>query len=508
MAILIQSLSWTLIYSLGQGLMVYAALWLLLKLVPSMSSNAKYHLSLSALTILLAWFAGTWWQQYHSISLANEHTLSSAAWTTITIQQLQASGIIDNHSWYRSLVSSIDTVFPWLPVCYFAGLVLMLVRLSGGMLQIFALRRRGLEQVDAVVEDLMGSLKKNLHIEGGVQLFVSARAHVPMVIGFFKPMILMPAAVMAQLNMEQLETILLHELAHIKRQDYLVNILQTVVETVLFFNPFVWAVSSITRREREHCCDDLVLEHSREPLSYATALAALANNEGTAASFSIAASGQSNHLYNRIKRIMEMKKNPFSYSRTAAAILIITAITCSIAWLTPSFAEPKKARHSEATVSKTTPVKNEVMSTNVAAAQPKKEAAPATKHQTTGALHKTETTAVAGTGTSTPLKKVATAENQEELQLITALGNDGVIDEITGYVVEKKQDKLFINGKQVSDAMASKYMSGLRKDEMRIQVYPFLERLKQHPNNSFIQNLIPVTLSSPCVVFKPKKDGC
>lgn len=115
----------------------------------------------------------------------------------------------------------------------------------------------------------------------------------------------------------------MHELAHIKRNDYLINILQTIVETILFFNPFVWLISAIIRREREHCCDDLVLLHTREPLNYATALAALASYPGNASGLLVAASGQSYPLFHRIKRILEMKKNPFSYSRMVAAILYL-----------------------------------------------------------------------------------------------------------------------------------------------------------------------------------------
>ena len=458
MAIWIQSLSWTLIYSLGQGLLVYASLGLIIKLIPAISANAKYHLSLSALTILLAWFMTTWWQQFHSLMLANEQLHAVNAAHAIIIQQpLQSIDAIDS---YHQLLLSVKVISPWISTLYIIGLVLMLTRLSAGILQLFLLRKNGISAPEAVLDDLLIALKSRIHYEGHIQLFISAKAQVPMVIGFLKPLILMPAATIAQLSMEQLETILLHELAHIKRYDYIVNILQTIVETIIFFNPFIWMISAIIRRERELCCDDLVLDHTCEPLSYATALAALANPE-TVSVFTVAASGQSNHLFNRIKRIIEMKKTPFSYSRMIAAILIFAAITSSIAWLKPSFAHTSKD-------------KNDKTITPIAAAQ-----------------------------------KAPLMENQsEENQLISRLIGDGLISQVKGFLVEKQKNKLYINGQEQTDEIARKYLSLIKQEVIRVQVFSFEERLQQHPDASFIQLILPVSLSSPCVAYTPKKDSC
>ena len=507
MAILIQSLSWTLIYSLGQGFVLYAALWLVLKLMPTTQANVKYHLSLSTLTILLVWFVGTWWQQYHAIALANEHAISTQGWSTITIQQLQASGIIDNNGWYHSLATTINVIFPWLSAFYFVGLALMLMRLSSGMLGLFALRTSGISQAGAALDELLASLKNRLQLEGGVRLLISAKAQVPMVIGFFKPIVLVPAAVMAQLSTEQLETIILHELAHIKRHDYLVNILQTVVETILFFNPFAWMISAVTRREREHCCDDLVLAHSPEPLYYATALAALANNPETVTTFTVAASGDSNHLFNRIKRIMEMKKNPFSYSRTAAAILIIAIITCSIAWLSPSFAGSKKDKHNDTAPSAATTAAKDALVTD-------KDIAPGTEKKETDAKQVKDKNADAKPGQpATIQKEAAKVDIGEEQTLVNRLMNDRLIDEIKGFTVEKRENTLFIDGKRQTDELAAKYLATLKKEIIRVRVFSFADRLRMHPENGLIKNLIPVSFQSGCVDYgnsggKGKKDGC
>ncbi len=462
MAIWIQSLSWTLIYALGQGFVVYASLWIVLKLMPETSANVKYHLSLSALTILLVWFVTTLWQQFHSLMLTNEQSVVYPVQHANTIrQQISNIGAIEKYDIYRWVLSSVKVIFPWLSAFYIIGLVLMLVRLLAGVRHLFSLRKSGIRQPDAIVNELLISLKRKLHYEGRVQLFISAKAQVPMVIGFFKPMILMPAATIAQLTTEQLETILLHELAHIKRYDYVVNILQTVVETIIFFNPFVWMISAIIRREREHCCDDLVLDHTREPLFYATALAAVAVQPGTVSAFTVAASG-SNHLFNRIKRIIEMKKNPFSYSRMVAAILIIAAITFSIAWLTPSFARTDKDKLDNASPHQSTAVQKDTLNTY----------------------------------------------QSEESELIARLIGDGLVNQVNGFIVEKKQNKLYINGREQTSDISNKYLSTIQKEVIRVEVFSFQERLQQHPDASFIQILLPVTLSSPCVQYTPRKDSC
>jgi beta-lactamase regulating signal transducer with metallopeptidase domain len=123
-------------------------------------------------------------------------------------------------------------------------------------------------------------------------------AEAPTVVGHVRPLILMPVGMLAGLSPTQIESILLHELAHIQRHDYLMNTLQRYVEGLLFYHPAVWWISAIIRREREHCCDDLALSISGEPHEYARALAALEQNRFSPAA--VAATGGS--LVKRIYR--------------------------------------------------------------------------------------------------------------------------------------------------------------------------------------------------------------
>lgn len=449
MAIWIQSLSWTLIYALGQGLFVYTCLWLILKIAPSLTANQKYSLSLSALSVLLFWFIKTWALQYHLLALTSEQAYTTWHYNP-GVHIFQRIAVTDSFNIINSTLSSLQFIFPWLTGLYLAGLIFMMARMIAEMTHIYSLKKSGITTPPVEITGQIQKLKTQLGISLPVQLFISAKAQVPMLIGALKPIVLLPITATTNLTAEQLETILMHELAHLRRHDYLINILQTIVETILFFNPFVWMISAIVRREREHACDDLVLQHTAEPLSYASALATVAMQYTNHPSTIIAASGKSTYLLNRIKRIMEAKPTRTGHSQVAAMVLILAIATCTIAWLPPTHKEVKNT---------TAQVANDTI-------------------------------------------------QAEETQLVNRLINDQQIDEIKGFTVEKKQHDLFINGQKQPETVANKYLSGLTQEYINVQVYPFMDRLQMHPKASFMQVMFPVSFSSPCVKTTEKKPGC
>ena len=134
-------------------------------------------------------------------------------------------------------------------------------------------------------------LSRRLHIATPVKLLESTLVDVPTVIGWLKPVMLLPASALAGLAPAQLEAIFAHELAHVRRHDYLVNLLQTVVETLLFYHPAVWWLSARIRAERENCCDDLAVALCGDPVAYARALADLEELRGTGGRLVMAANG-------------------------------------------------------------------------------------------------------------------------------------------------------------------------------------------------------------------------
>src|SRR5262249_39878614 len=137
-------------------------------------------------------------------------------------------------------------------------------------------RRRCRIVDDERVIALCGKLQALLRLSGKVALGVSDSITAPILVGIVRPLILLPAATLAGLSTSQLEMILLHELAHVRRWDNLVNLLQRIVEALLFFHPAVWWLSNRLRLEREHCCDAIVLAHVSRPREYAEILVQMA----------------------------------------------------------------------------------------------------------------------------------------------------------------------------------------------------------------------------------------
>jgi hypothetical protein len=219
----------------------------------------------------------------------------------------------------------------------------MTVKLLSDLFQLHKIRTTSIASMGPAWEKHLDKMAARLQIPRKVKLLISRQVQVPVMLGFLKPLILLPVAMVNNLTEEQLEAVLLHELAHIKRNDYLLNIFQSIVETILFFNPFVWLISKTIRMEREHCCDDLVIASTAQPLQYAHALVALEEYRLTANRLSMAAADNKQHLFHRIKRIMEMKTKHLNYSQKFLAVLIIAGSLVSIAWLNPSRAKTEEA---------------------------------------------------------------------------------------------------------------------------------------------------------------------
>ena len=172
--------------------------------------------------------------------------------------------------------------------------------------------KRGAVQITDEWYDKLQSLAENIGLTKTIQLAESTRIQVPMVVGFFKPMILIPTSMLSGLSPAQIETIFIHELAHIRRNDYVINLLQIFFESIFFFNPFVWMLSAIIRREREYCCDDEVISQGSDTIVYAQALASLEEIRLQQPSLALSLAENKNLLFNRIRRIMEKSsKNSF-----------------------------------------------------------------------------------------------------------------------------------------------------------------------------------------------------
>jgi beta-lactamase regulating signal transducer with metallopeptidase domain len=214
---------------------------------------------------------------------------------------------------------------PWLCLLWGAGVVLMAFRLAAGACAVTWLQRKA-TPVDTALRQELKRLAEVMGVRQGVRLLCSQLVAVPTLVGWVRPAILLPLSALTQLPPDQLRLLLAHELAHLSRGDHVVNLLQSLVETVLFYHPVVWWVSKQVRLEREKCCDDTALRYTQDALGYVEALAALASISASPHSLRLAANG--GNLLDRIQRLLEptpARPSGIAQAFSGAALLMLLA---------------------------------------------------------------------------------------------------------------------------------------------------------------------------------------
>ena len=228
--------------------------------------------------------------------------------------------------------SGVDVVtwFPWLVATWAVGVLVLSVRLLGGWLRARRLSHDGVMPAPAACVAAAARFASRLGLRQAVRVLESRLLEAPVAIGWLRPVILLPTSALTGLPPEQLDAIIAHELAHIRRQDYLVNLAQSVVETVLFYHPAVWWVSGRIREEREHCCDDLAVAACGDRERYARALVSLEGLRGAAVLPVVRANGGS--LIMRIKRLLtpELSRVEPTPRWTASVIACATVLTVGL----------------------------------------------------------------------------------------------------------------------------------------------------------------------------------
>jgi bla regulator protein blaR1 len=212
----------------------------------------------------------------------------------------------------------------WIVEAWFAGVILFSMRTLGGILLIERLRRRASVSVSETLLATCLALQKKLGIARVIRYCQSLRVEAPVVIGWLRPVVLLPVSVLTGLTDEQLEAVIAHELAHIKRLDAFVNLFQVAAETLLFYHPAVWWMSARIRAEREHCCDDAAIELCGDAVAYARALASMEERR-TAPALALAANASP--LADRIRRMLGVAelKSGMRRAGLAAGFLCLSA---------------------------------------------------------------------------------------------------------------------------------------------------------------------------------------
>lgn len=278
----LQALGWATLNSFWQMALLWSLYYVVLQCLP-LSSAKKYNLALAATTGGFAWFILTFWLFY---------------------QHNQAYTFVYSKAFVSATL--IDQVITAASVTYLCLLCFPALRLVHNWRYIKKLKRKSVEKAAVPYRLFVKKIAYQLNIKRPVQVYVSQIIKSPVTIGYLKPIILLPVAALNNLTTQQVEAVLLHELSHIRRSDYLINFMITVIHTLLYFNPFVKLFVQVIEAEREKCCDETVLQYQYNKLSYASALLLL---EKQSQALTMAAAGKK-HLLSRIEKIVGLENKP------------------------------------------------------------------------------------------------------------------------------------------------------------------------------------------------------
>ncbi len=274
-SILTQAFGWAVLHSLWQ----IALIWLAYKALSWVfrgKNQVIYLLSLASMLVAALWFSGTFLGEYNTAAAMAEKAsllenlpiaaLNQAENQVVSMQEAQTATFLESAgSWLETHAAQVGWAWGF---C----VVLLWLRLLGGWWMVQRLRIRGVVTPATEFLESCQFLAKKLKINTVVRLLESPYVSEPLTLGFWKPLILFPAGMLLTLSPAQVEALMLHELAHIRRHDYLINLFQLALETCFFYHPLFWLISRDARVRREFCCDDVVLYHTSDPILYAKTL--------------------------------------------------------------------------------------------------------------------------------------------------------------------------------------------------------------------------------------------
>ncbi len=315
----VEPLGWTLLHSIWQTAGITVATWLVLRQYGvHLRPQARYALCCAALGLSVA---------VPVLTLASFVVSSDGGAVVNPVAAIApVAGLITTTS-PSSLSQSAVVVLPWVVLAWIFGVLARALWITSAWLAVRRLVRSATEPADVMCVQVLQKLQRGLRVDHHVSLRLSGLVDVPVVIGWLRPIILLPPAACLGLNPQQLEAVLAHELAHIKRHDFLVNCLQRVAEALLFHHPGAWWLSRQIRIEREHCCDDAAVAVCPDVVGYARALATLEVSRSASEPLLSVTGGD---LVGRIRRLLSGRENPVSgVAHVTAATLLLIAIGAS-----------------------------------------------------------------------------------------------------------------------------------------------------------------------------------
>jgi len=311
----LEALGWAIVNSWWQFGILWIVWLLVQKLWPLPSSASKYNLAMALLLLGTAWVVSTGFAFEGSAQLH----------TGLTKDKSALLGV----SWSEQLQVAFYQLFSFISLFYLVWLAYRFVQLAFQYQDLRRDARMGLHKSPATWRIFIDTMTSRMSLGKKVELWLSDKIDSPQIMGWIKPVVLLPVSAINQLNPKQVEAILIHELAHIKRNDYIFNWILSILENLFFFNPFVKLFISVIREEREHACDDWVLQFQFTPSEYAEALLLLEQKRNSRSLSLVLAAGGSHRtlLLNRVKRMLQLPFKKQQKQLSAGLLFLILAST-------------------------------------------------------------------------------------------------------------------------------------------------------------------------------------
>ena len=369
---LLDSLGWALIHSLWQGCLAALFVFGFRTLFKHVKPALRYAVQISALFAVFFAFIST-------VILYQTHAMPSTASSTklafsiplptqISLPVLEAAsltGVSSTAVENFQIVGELGQMTPVISLLWCLGFFYLMLRYIAAYILTQRLRKTGLSPVPSDWTDRFNTLLLNTGVSQRVDLFISAHIQGPMTLGFFKPVVLVPVSFFTRLTQDQIEAVLLHEIAHIHRHDYIINLLQMMIKSIFFFHPAVHYISRQIDEDREQACDDISVAQTRDPKTLARGLATLrlmqnqaqprialssnlshrhASNDTSSALVMRATGTQDSALVMRLKRLVgdeSRTRKPEHVLLSALTIFLIGGLGLSAAPLQATATEPK-----------------------------------------------------------------------------------------------------------------------------------------------------------------------
>jgi len=335
----LHALGWTVIHSLWQGTLLAVLLSVLMMALEKRSARLRYEVACGAMFTMLLMALATfiiYLDQDPNMVEVTVAFLGNSANPSLTIINAENSFLQTN---FQTVIAFFDAQLPLIVNVWLIGFLFFAFRMTGGFIHLRQLRHQDNFPVDKMLQNKLNQLIQRTPLRQSVKLMESAMIKVPILLGHLKPLILIPVGTINLLTEEEVEAVLAHELAHIIRRDFSMNIFFTLIEILFYYHPGVWLMAATIRSERENCCDDLALFLCKNPLAYARALYKLeaAHKAARLPELALSFSSQKNQLLHRVRRILNQPQNKSNIMEKlmATSFLLLTIAILSIGATTP-----------------------------------------------------------------------------------------------------------------------------------------------------------------------------